>query len=73
LFGKRLRKLLVGNQAHALGQFAQELAGAALLLVQQQLELVIGDKAEIDENLTDASNCHGALHGVVWFYRLLSF
>ena len=37
----------------------EQLVGPLLLLFEQHFELLVGDEAEIDEDLTDASHCHG--------------
>ena len=34
-------------------------AGALLLLFEEQLELLVGDEAEVDEDLSDAALGHG--------------
>jgi hypothetical protein len=44
-----------------LSQLAQQRAGALLLLLEEHLELLIGDEAHIDEDLTDATDSHGGL------------
>ena len=33
-------------------------SGPLLLLFEQHFELLVGDESEIDEDLSDASNCH---------------
>ena len=58
LLGQRLGQLLVGDQAHLLGDLAEHLAGLLLLLLQQHLQLVVVDEAQVDQNLTDAPNRH---------------
>ncbi len=42
LLGQRLGELIVGDQAHVLGDLAQQLAGALMLLFEEQFELVVG-------------------------------
>ena len=37
----------------------EQLAGARLLLVEQHLQLFVGNEPQIDENLTDATQSHG--------------
>ncbi len=56
LLGEGLGELLVVDQAHLLGDLAEQLAGTLLLLFEQHFELVVGDEAEVDQNLSDASN-----------------
>ncbi len=51
-------KLLVADQPHADGDLAEHFAGPLLLLLQDRLHAVFGEEAEVDQNLTDASNCH---------------
>jgi hypothetical protein len=41
-----------------LGNLAQQRTGALLLLFEEQVALLIGDEAHIDEDLTDATDCH---------------
>ena len=40
------------------GDLAEQLAGPLLLLFEQRLQLVLGEEAEVDQDLTDAPNCH---------------
>jgi hypothetical protein len=63
LLGQGLRELLVGDQPHFFGDLAQQFTGVLLLLLQQHLELLVVDEAQVDENLTDATDCHGILQG----------
>ena len=58
LLGQRLAELLVGDQPHVLGDLAQQFAGPLLLLFQQRLQLVVGDEAQIDQNLSDTPDGH---------------
>ena len=59
LLAEGLGELLVVDQAHVLGDLAEHLAGALLLLVEQQFELLVGDVAEVDQDLSDAALGHG--------------
>ena len=61
MFGQGLGQLLVADVAEILGQLAQQFAGALLLLIEQLFQLLVGDEAQVDENLTDPPQCH------VWF------
>ena len=58
LLGQGLGQLVVGDQAHALGDLAQQFVGALLLLFEQHFELVVVDEAKIDEDLADTPHCH---------------
>jgi len=58
LLGQRLSQLLVGDQRHLFGDLAQQFTGPLLLLLQQHLQLLVGDESEIDQNLSDAANGH---------------
>ena len=55
LLGEGLGELIVVDQAHVLGDLAQQLAGALLLLFEQQFELLVGDVTEVDQDLSDAA------------------
>ncbi len=41
-----------------IGDLPEQFAGPLLLLFEQRLQLVVGDEAQVDQDLTDASNCH---------------
>ena len=58
LLGERLHQLLVGDQLHVLGDFAEQSAGLLFLLLQHRLQLVVGEEAEVNENLSDATRSH---------------
>ena len=58
LLGERLGQLLFGDVAQRFGNLAQQFARPALLLFQQQLELILRNHPQVDKNLTDATNGH---------------
>ena len=63
LFGERLGELIVVDQAHVHGDLAEHLAGTLLLLFDEQFELLVGDIAEVDQDLSDAALGHGRVSG----------
>jgi hypothetical protein len=50
--------LLVGNEPHFLGDLAKLLARLPILLFEQHFELIITDKPEVNEDLSNATYCH---------------
>ena len=58
LLGQRLGELIVVDQAHVDGHFAQQLAGVLVLLIDQQLLLLVGDETQVDQDLSDAAMGH---------------
>ena len=58
LLGQRLGQLIVVDQAHVDGDFAQQLARVLMLLIHQQLLLLIGDEPHVNQDLSDASMSH---------------
>ena len=46
-------------QVHAPADLAQQLARMLLLFLEQHFELLVGDEPHVDEDLTDATDCHG--------------
>jgi len=51
LFGQRLGKLGVVDQAHADGHLADQLTRPLLLLLDQRFELLVGDETQVDQHL----------------------
>jgi hypothetical protein len=51
--------MLLGDEAHVDGDFAQQLARVLSLLIDQQLLLLVGDETHVDQDLSDAAMCHG--------------
>ena len=58
LLGEGLGELLVVDQAHVDGDFAEQLARMLMLFIDQQLLLLIGDEPHVDQYLSDASMSH---------------
>ena len=58
LLGQRLGQLIVGDQPHADGDLSEHFAGPLLLLLQQHLQPIFAEKAEVHQNLTDPPNRH---------------
>ena len=61
LLGQAVGQLLVVDQPHAHGDLAEHLAGPLLLLLQQHLQLLVGEEAEVHEDLSDPPNRHGCV------------
>ena len=64
LLGQRLGELIVVDQTHVDGDFAEQLARMLVLLIHQQLLLLVGDEAHVHQDLSDASMCHVEEFGV---------
>ncbi len=58
LLAQGLGQLLVGDQPHAHGDLPEHLAGPLLLLLQQHLQLLVAEEAQVDQDLTDTPNRH---------------
>ena len=58
LLGERLGHLSLGDQAHADGDLADDLAGALLLLFEHVPQLILGEIAEVDQNLSESALSH---------------
>ena len=58
LLGQRLGELILVDQAHVDGHFAQQLARMLVLFIHQQLLLLVGDEPHVDQDLSDAAMCH---------------
>ena len=58
LLGQRLDQLVVGDQPHLFGDLAELLTRLLELLFEQHFQLIVVDKAQVDENLPDPTNRH---------------
>ena len=58
LLGQTLHEVLVAQQAHADGHLAEQLGGPLPLLLEDHLHPVFGEETEVDQDLSDASQCH---------------
>ena len=58
LLGEGFGDLLLGDEAHADGDLADDLAGGLFLLFEHVPELVLIEVAEVDQDLSEASLGH---------------
>ena len=58
LLGQRQSQLVFCKQTHLHSDLAKLLAWIALLLIKEHFKLIVIDKTEIDQNLSNASNRH---------------
>ena len=58
LLGQPLHEVLVAQQAHADGHLAKQLGGPLPLLLQDYLYPILAEETEVDQDLSDASQCH---------------
>ncbi len=70
LLGEGFGHLGFGDHAHADGDLADDLARALLLLFQHVPELILGEVAQVDQNLSELALCHGGEHRVRGWGRL---
>ena len=58
LLDERLDQLVIGNQSHVLGDAADQLTRVLTLLFDQHFQLIVGNKTQVDKNLTETSYGH---------------
>jgi hypothetical protein len=58
LLGQGLHELVLADEAHVDGHFAQQLPGMLMLFVHKQLLLLVGDEPHVDQDLSDTAMCH---------------
>ena len=66
LLGERLRQLLLRDHRHRDADAAQQLAAARSLFGQHRFELLLVDDAEVDQDLSEPSECHGLVVQNQW-------
>ena len=58
LFAQPLHEVFFAEQAHANGHLAEEFGGPLPLLLKDHLHPLFGEETKVDQDLSDASQCH---------------